>query len=142
MLEPTRSRGRTIRNLVVNVFRPISYVPDAWRLGEFVWYTGDADLQQEALLRDHRAVAEFARQVWVAYGSFLLDDAGMLDERDPPVTSNLGDMTFQTLLVAQRFHAAFHYRQVRDHLERTGRAAGSPLALALVESIGLPPGLY
>jgi hypothetical protein len=43
MLEPTESRGRSIRNLTVNVFRPISYIPDAWWIQEFVWYTGEAD---------------------------------------------------------------------------------------------------
>ncbi|MPZ89873.1 MAG: hypothetical protein GEU81_17850 [Nitriliruptorales bacterium] len=142
MLVPTPSRGRDLRNLTVNVFRPIGYLPDAWRLAEFNWYTGEADLQQEALLRDRAAVVRFAEGIAVSYSSFLAEEGDRLVEHDPDLRSNRGEMTFSTLLVAQRFHAAFHYRQMLDHFAREGVAHKDPLPEALVKAIGLPANLY
>ena len=142
MLVPTRSRGRDLRNLTVNVFRPVQYLPDAWRLEEFYWYTGEADLQQEALLRDADAVVGFAERVATDFYGFLMDEGDALSERDPVLRSNRGEMTLSALLVSQRFHAAFHYRQIIDHLTSTGVADKEPLPETLAKEIGLPANLY
>lgn len=142
LLQPTPSRDRTIRNLTVNVFRPIRYLPDTWQDHQFNWYTNDADLQQESFLRTTEQLVRFAESAALELHGFLLEYGDQLSEQDPTVTGNRGEMPYSALLVTQRFHAAFHYRQIVDHLARAGVADEPPLPDTMVEEIGLPPGLY
>lgn len=139
---PTPSRERDIRNLTVNVFRPIRYLPETWRNGEFHWYTGEADLQQEAFLRTTGEVHAFAQEIAFEFNGFLLDHGDELSERDPQLTGNRGEMPYSALLQTQRFHAAFHYRQIVDHLAGTGVKDAEQLPEAVVREIALPPNLY
>lgn len=142
LLEPTPSRGRNIRNLTVNVFRPISYLPDSYQDQQFNWYTGEADLQQETFLRTTDQVVAFAENIAVGFNGFLLDHGDQLSETDPTLSGNRGEMPFSAMLVTQRFHAAFHYRQIVDHLTTRGHQDRPPLPEAMVTEIGLPPNLY
>lgn len=143
LVEPTQSRGRSIRNLTVNTFRPIGYIERAWREHRFDWYTGEADLQQEAFLLDTGQLVAFAQDVLMAYHRFLLDAGDDLDAADPELLSNRGDMTFSLLVTTQRFHCAFHYRQVLDHLTQAGVTQhGDPLPEGLEADIGLPADVY
>lgn len=139
---PTESRARDIRNLVVNVFRPISYLARSWEDGEFNWYTGEADVQQESFLRTAKDVLSFAEDILVAYNSFVLDSESALDSEERTVTGNRGTMTYATLLTTQRFHVAFHYRQIVDCLSKAGVAEKPQLPDALLREIGLPEQLY
>ena len=52
-LEPTPSRGRTLRNLTVNVFHPLELLADAGETGRFDW---DPDLDEERELPAHERV--------------------------------------------------------------------------------------
>jgi hypothetical protein len=140
--QPTGSRERDIRNLTVNVFRPISYLPGAWATGEFHWYTGEADLQQEAFLRTSAEVVEFAQGVFFAFSSFLLDHGDELSDRSLLVTGNRGEMAYADLLQTQRFHAAFHLRQIIDHLREADVKHVPELPEVVVAEIGLPANLY
>lgn len=139
---PTPSRGRDVRNLTVNVFRPIRMLADTWKDREFHWYTGEADLQQEAFLRVTAQVVGFAREIHMEFYGFLHEEGDRLSEQDPAITGNRGEMPYSALLVTQRFHAAFHYRQIVDHLGSQGITDLPPLPEALIREIGLPPNLY
>lgn len=138
---PTPSRGRDIRNLTVNVFRPIRMLPQTWSDHEFHWYTGEADLQQEAFLRTTAQIVGFAREILMEFYGFLDAEGNRLGEEDPGLTGNRGEMPYSALLVTQRFHAAFHYRQIVDHLSQ-GAVHKPPLPETMVREIGLPPNLY
>lgn len=142
LLEPTPSRERDIRNLTVNVFRPIGYLPGTWQDHQFNWYTGEADKQQESFLRSAPQLVDFAERVGFEFSAFLLEHGDELSDADPTITGNRGEMPYSSLLVTQRFHAAFHYRQIVDHLGKAGVATKPPLPKAVAEEIGLPPNLY
>lgn len=125
MLTPTRSRGRTPRNLTVNVFHPFELVPGAWDGGSFEWHTEESDARREAELHDEESVHGYVRRCLMELQSFLLDKEDQLDERDPTiVTSSRGEAPFSVLLDAQRTHAATHHRQLVDFLDDRGRPAG------------------
>lgn len=139
---PTESRARDIRNLVVNVFRPIAYLAQSWEDGEFNWFTGEADTQQETFLRNAKDVLAFAEEILIAFNSFVLDAEAALDAEERRVDGNRGDMTYATLLTTQRFHVAFHYRQIVDCLSKADVAEKPSLPDALLREIALPEQLY
>lgn len=142
LLEPTLSRGRNIRNLTVNVYRPIRMLPQTYADGLFNWFTNEADLQQESFLRDTSQVIAFAQEIYGEFANFLLEHGEELAERDPALTGNRGDMRFSELLVTQRFHAAFHSRQIVDFFNTGGYGPKPPLPEMIVQEIGLPQNLY
>jgi hypothetical protein len=142
LLAPTLSRGRTPRNLTVNVCRPIEMLPRVYREHFFAWYTGEADLQVEAWLRSREAVVEYARAASVAWQSFLLELSELSAVDDPSLTTTRGDSTFSDLLRAQRFHAAFHHRQVVHFLQNEEIAVPQLLDVTAFAGIGLPASLY
>lgn len=141
-LEPTLSRGRNIRNLTVNVYRPIRLLPQTYRDGQFNWYTNEADLQQESFLRDTEQIVSFAQEIYGEFANFLLEHAESFSENDPALTGNRGDMRFSELLVTQRFHAAFHYRQIVDFFNSNGFGPKPALPNMIEQEIGLPANLY
>jgi len=57
---PTPSRGRSLRNLTVNVFHPFELLPVAFETGRFDW-DPDLDESRAATLRDAAAVVAYAR---------------------------------------------------------------------------------
>ena len=142
LLEPTLSRGRNIRNLTVNVYRPIRMLPQSYTDGLFNWFTNEADLQQESFLRDTAAVIAFAQEIYSEFANFLLEQGDALAANDPVLTGNRGDMRFSELLVTQRFHAAFHYRQIVDFFNTGGYGPKPALPDTIVKEIGLPENLY
>lgn len=141
LLRPTPSRGRTLRNLTVNVFDPISLLPDAFRTGRFEWYP-EEDHRREEDLRSTGDVVRFARNaadVWVA---FLGDHAEELDERNPPVASSRGDVNFGALLEFQRWHAAFHYRQMVEFLRAEGIVLAAAFNVESLTDLDLPESVF
>jgi len=118
LLEPTPARGRTLRNLTVNVFHPFELLPAAWTTGEFPWHPEDDAGREERLenLEDLLAFAVEAADGWKAFlGHELL--AG--DDRN--VASPRGSVRFSALVSFQRWHAAYHYRQVAHILRAEDR---------------------
>lgn len=142
LLLPTPFRDRSTRNLTVNVFRPFAMLPESWRSHRFDWWGGEADLQQEALLRDKAALVDFAAQILIAWQAFLLEEEDAIAASDPVIGSNKGDVPYSTLLVTHRFHSANHHRQVRDVLGRNGVDVTERLRTEAISDIGLPPELY
>jgi glutaredoxin len=142
LCQPTPSRGRSVKHLVVNVSRPIMLLPGAWHSHKFHWYTAEADLQQIAYLTSAEEIAEFVTRARIVFGNFLLDHGDALSESDPFITGLRANMRYSELLATQRFHAAFHYRQAVDHLVTSGIDRKHALPQAIVHEIGLPTNLY
>lgn len=140
--EPTLSRGRSTRNLTVNTFRPIAMLPAAWTAGFFEWYTGEADLQQEALLRSAEELEAFARRIAQDWQGFLLESNEALVEGDPFISAHRGDGPYSELLRAQRFHAAFHHRQILHFMRLHDIEHEVQLDVNGIADIGLPEDLY
>jgi hypothetical protein len=142
ILIPTPFRDRSTRNLTVNVFRPFQMLPETWVSHRFDWWGGEADLQQEALLRSKDALLDWASRIGLDWRSFVLDHEDAIAAGDPMIGSNRGDVTYSTLLVTHRFHGANHHRQVRDVLSRNGVDVSARLRTEAMSDIGLPPELY
>jgi hypothetical protein len=134
LLAPTPSRGRSVRNLTVNVFHPFELLPDAWDTEELDWRP-EEDGARELRLVDSDAVLRFARAAATGWGTFLAARGAELAESDPFVATPRGEVAFSALLEFQRWHAAYHYRQlvdaagIRDPLDLT------PFGLALPDEI-------
>jgi hypothetical protein len=142
LLAPTLSRGRNTRNLTVNVWRPIGLLPEAYDRHFFGWYTGEADLQVESYLHTPEEVVEYAQRGSSAWQGWLMEMTELPEVQDPFITSTRGDTTFSELLRLQRFHAAFHHRQITDFLETQGVAFDRRLDVGALPGIGLPDDLY
>ena len=127
LLEPSPSRGRSLRNLTVNVFRPFELLPGAWASGEFPWRP-EEDGVLEARLADRDELAAWTGAVAAGWRSFL--DRESVGARDPVVASPRGETRFSALVSFQHWHAAYHYRQLAHVL---GVGAGE-----LVDGLALP----
>jgi hypothetical protein len=141
LVRPTPSRGRTLRNLTINVFEPVSLLPDAFLAGRFEWYPEEDD-RREHDLRSKRDVVEFARDAADAWIVFLGDHGEELDKRDPPVASSRGDVTFGALLEYQRWHAAFHYRQIVEFLRAQGVVLPAAFNAEGLTDLDLPASVF
>jgi hypothetical protein len=108
---PTASRGRSLRNLTVNVFHPVGLLPVAWTTGRFDW-DPDGDAEREAALGDAEEVVGYTERIAAGWTSFLLDSETDLHERDPEVLSPRGRVTYSELMASQVWHAQFHLRQI------------------------------
>ncbi len=108
---PTASRGRSVRNLTVNVFHPFELLPSAWDESSFPWDPERDDERELALVTagDVHAYAEGALASWSRFVRRLGAD---LDARDPVVRSPRGDVRFSALLDGQLRHAIFHREQL------------------------------
>jgi hypothetical protein len=104
LTQPTQSRGRTLRNLTVNVFHPFELLPAAWTSGQFPWEP-ERDDERERALGDVVSHADGILATWTA---FVLEHAEVLGRRDPVVSSPRGEVRFSAVLDSQRNHAAFH----------------------------------
>ncbi len=142
LTRPTPSRGRSLRNLTVNVFNPIGLLAGAWQKGKFDW---DPDLDEalEAKLATHGSLVSFANDRRLAWQDFLLETDETLDEVDPTITSPRGAVTYTELIASQRWHAAFHYRQLRAFVERENLPApASPYSLDGLSDLDLPAEVF
>ena len=137
---PTRSRGRALRNLTVNVFHPFELLPLAWRDRFFAW-DPDLDEERETELDDPDALHDYALAIAERWAGFVAGAGGELGECDPTVDSPRGQIAFSHLLEQQRWHAAFHHRQLVDFLRSKGRSTGS-LDLSGFAELDLPAELY
>jgi hypothetical protein len=141
LLRPTPSRGRTLRNLTVNVFDPVSLLPDAFLSGRFEWYP-EQDHRREEDLRSTGDVVEFARDAADGWVAFLGDHGEELDQRNPPVASSRGDVDFAALLEYQRWHAAFHYRQMVEFLRADGIVLPGAFKVESLTDLELPESVF
>ncbi|MGL6279432.1 MAG: hypothetical protein ACRC50_07760, partial [Gaiella sp.] len=110
LLAPTPSRGRSSRNLTVNVHHPFELLPAAWSTGSFPW-DPVRDGERERLLGDAEAIRAYAADVAGAWSAFVAATSLALDERDPVVASPRGSARLSAVLDTQRWHVAYHLRQ-------------------------------
>ncbi len=111
LLAPTPSRGRSLRNLTVNVHHPFELLPEAWAGGSFPW-DPDRDGEREERLADAGAVHAYAAGITTRWAAFVAANGPGLGTHDPVVASPRGHARFSVLLDGQRWHAAFHLRQL------------------------------
>jgi hypothetical protein len=111
LLRPTPSRGRSLRNLTVNVFHPFELLSGAWTTHRFDWQP-EADHIRETAITNTGVLYRFAERAAADWQRFLDNVGDRLGSRDPVVSSLRGDVAFSALLSFQRWHAAYHYRQL------------------------------
>jgi len=112
---PTQSRGRSLRNLTVNVFHPIELLPAAWSTHDFPWEPERDDEREEGLATAAEVVG-YAECRLADWTDFVLEHADDLGERDPIVSSPRGDLLFSALLDSQLEHVSFHHAQLVEFL--------------------------
>ncbi len=137
---PTPSRGRSIRNLTVNTFHPVELLPTAALRGVFPW-DPDRDDEREAALTDPASVLAYARGIAATWTVWLLEHA---DDLDPslPVSSPRGDLSLGDLVLSQRWHAAFHYRQVTAVLRAHAVSLDGALRVESLSGLELPAEVF
>jgi hypothetical protein len=116
---PTQSRGRSLRNLTVNVFHPFELLPAAWSTEDFPWEP-ERDDEREAELSTAGDVVAYAERRLAGWTDFVLEHADDLGGRDPVVTSPRGELRFSALLDSQLEHVAFHHAQLVEFLGEGG----------------------
>lgn len=109
--EPTPARGRSLRNLTVNVFHPFELLSIAWDTGVFPW-DPDEDAAREQTLTSAGQLASYATAIRWSWGVFIDRRGAELLGSDPSIVSPRGDVAFSVVLDVQRWHAAFHLRQL------------------------------
>ena len=139
---PTPSRGRTLRELTVNVFNPFALAPGAWETGELPWHP-EHDREHGDSFATHEEITEFAAAIATRWGEFLTVNESELEDPERPVSSPRGDMQWGPFVSSQRWHAAFHYRQLVAFAELEGvrRPAGA-LELSSLRGLELPDDVF
>jgi hypothetical protein len=97
----------------------------------------EEDGRREAALEDSAALVRFAEGAAAGWSRLQVEAGDELACRDPVVASPRGDVLFSTLLSFQRWHAAFHYRQLVEFLR-----LDEALDLAGFEDLGLPRDVF
>ena len=138
---PTPSRGRSLRNLTVNVFHPFELLPTAFETGRFDW-DPTLDEDREAAVQNAAAVVAYASDRHLAWQGWLRENESDLLARDPDITSPRGHVTYANLLDSQRWHAAFHYRQLLAFLDGRGHDLTDAHSLASLDGLTLPAEIF
>ena len=137
---PTPSRGRSLRNLTVNVFHPFELLPEAWKTGRFDW-DPDRDAEREWQLVDAASVVHFAERAAAGWGGFLHESGEALELSDRLVGTPRGEVAYSSLLDFQRWHAAYHYRQLVTFLRAEDATPERVLPLGSLD-LALPSDVY
>jgi hypothetical protein len=138
---PTPSRGRSLRNLTVNVFHPFELLPTAFETGRFDW-DPTLDEDREAAVQDAAALVAYASDRRLAWQDWLRESESDLLARNPDITSPRGRVTYANLLDSQRWHAAFHYRQLLAFLEGRGHDLTGARSLPSLDGLTLPAEIF
>ena len=136
-LEPTPSRGRTLRNLTVNVFHPLDLLADAGETGRFDW-DPDLDEERELRLANASALNAYVSGVTGVWHDFLLSSAEVPARL--VVSTPRGDLELSALVASQRWHAAYHYRQLVEFLRSRGVDVRGTVAVGA--DLGLPDDVF
>lgn len=135
LLRPTPARGRSLRNLTVNVFHPFELMPGAWGTGRFDWRPEDDEVREVAL-GDRDLMARFTADAADGWRRFLDRSGKELSGHDPVVASPRGAVPFSALVSFQRWHASYHYRQL------LAVVGGEARLLADLEDLSLPAEVF
>ena len=125
----------------MNVFHPFELLPIAVETGRF-----DRDPtrkeDREVALTDAASVVAYASDRHLAWQDWLRESENDLLARDPDITSPRGRVTYANLLDSQRWHAAFHYRQLLAFLEGRGYDLRGARSLASLDGLTLPAEIF
>ena len=114
LIVPTPSRGRSLRNLTVNVFHPVELLPPV-RRRRFDWDpTATTSARHRCRTRTRSRLRERPLRRWQDW----LLSARPTCSPGPRHRLPARQVTYTNLLDSQRWHAAFHYRQLLAFLER------------------------
>lgn len=138
---PTPSRSRTTAELVVNVLNPFDLMPAGWETGELPWHPEDDEKRSKELGRDE--LVAWAGSVAARWAGFVLSSGELLAQPVRELDSPRGILEWGPLVSSQRWHAAFHYRQVTVFLELEGLPLppGVPALETLVD-VALPEDIF
>jgi hypothetical protein len=137
----TPSRDRTSAELAVNVLNPFDLMPSAWETGDMPWYP-EHDGERAAAL-SHAELAAWSSDVALRWSGFVGGSTETLAQPGREIDSPRGALEWGPLISAQRWHAAFHYRQVLAflELEAVERPPGVPPADELAD-VALPEEIF
>lgn len=124
LVAPTASRSRTSAELALNVLNPFDLMPAAWETGDMPWYP-EHDGERAAAI-SHAELVDWSSAVAIRWSGFVGSSTETLAQPAREIDSPRGVFEWGPLISAQRWHAAFHYRQVTAFLED--------------EAVPLPPG--
>jgi hypothetical protein len=154
LVAPTPSRGRSVRNLAINVFIPISLLEQAWTKGSFLWpgnpilgVAGDKQLEDyeatiESRLEERSALLSFAEDIKWRWSVFLMEEGSRLATASCVVDTPRGPLEFDRLLESQRLHSAQHLRQVTTFLTTSGQHVPTRFRAEALRGISLPAAIY
>lgn len=142
LTKPTPARGRSLLTLTVNVFRPFEMLPGSWKEGRFDWYTGEEDTRRERTIGSRGQLEAFASEILLEWQWFMEEHGEELSRQDPLVRSNRGDAPFSVVLASQRWHAAFHHRQLVVFLGAEGLDLSDALDVGELADLELPQEVY
>jgi hypothetical protein len=138
---PTPSRERTLRHLTVNMFHPIELLPGAWTDGKFMW-DARQDPEREAAMPSMEQLRSWAQSVHDTWLGFVMDNEAAFEAEDREVDTLRGTVDYSVVLTAQRWHCAFHHRQLVDFLGKQGFDMSNALNVELLGDIKLAPNIY
>jgi len=121
----------------VNAFHPVELLAAAWEKGRFDW-DPELDEERERALTDGRALTAYAERATAAWHDFLLGAGDAPGDR--PIATSRGELGFSELVRSQRWHAAYHYRQLVEFLRSRGVTVRGSARLAA--DIGLPDEVF
>jgi hypothetical protein len=139
---PNPQRPMAIRDLLVNVLHPIALLPDAWQTRRLEWFPEERDEEIAATLPDQATAAAYARGVCAALTSFVAEQSEPGFDGNPVIWSPRGEVTYDRLLAAQRWHAAFHYAQMVEVLGDWKARLDKPYPLHTMAGLDLPSSLH
>ncbi len=116
LTRPTQARGRSVRNLTVNVFHPFELLPGAWETGRFDW-DPTADDEREQTFESAETLVAYADRIQRDWADFVAEREDDLEARDPVVASLRGELPYSELLESQAWHVDFHRRQLEEFLD-------------------------
>lgn len=142
IVAPTPSRDRSVRNLTMNAVYPISLLPKAWATGRFDWGIVDLDDELGQVYTSAEQLAEFAHGVHRAWAEFMLESEEALALDDPLVVTPRGQSRYSELLASQRWHIAFHHRQIVEYLALEGVEPAHPFRVEQLADVKLPATVF
>jgi len=138
----TPSRDRSVRNLTMNAVYPISLLPKAWATGRLDWGIVDRDEELGQVYTQTAQLAEFARGVHSTWAEFMFESEETLALDDPPVVTPRGQLRYSELLASQRWHIAFHHRQIVEYLALEGVEPAHPFRVEQLAGMKLPATVF
>lgn len=140
--QPTPSRQRSTVTLAVNSFHPFERLPKAFDQTTFAMPDADDDSKRQRTLQSPDDLVAYLESVLFGWQGFLLDKEDELSRRNPALSTTRGELSYSALLDANRWHAAFHHRQVARFFAHQGIDLSNALDVEALPGLDLPADVY